>query len=250
MLKRLAAACFFLAATGASAQDAQILPAAPTALDTITVRFTAQNIACPYVTRIFMSQLVTNQVIVEVERGSCFGPSVGFFEGRATIGRLPTGNWQVGVRVDSSNFSPPPGFFAQASFTVGPYPDISPISEDLTGYWLTDNPGEGVTIVQSGERAFILFVTYDGAGAQRWLVVSDAKRDLSQIPVDGPARYRGTAYETRGFPAGSGTSTSGTVTAAGIVDIPLPTPGYDRTTMIVRPTSGPSRTIELQRFRF
>ena len=236
-----------LAASPLAHAQIEIFPPAPVAGESITIRVTS-TVVCPALARDGLRLGSNNVLEVTVRPSLCNPVQVARRDGLITIGQLPAGSYTLNVRAEGSSPIGPP--LVGTAFTVGPYPDIAPVSVDLTGQWLTDNAGEGVTIVQSGEKMFILLVTYDAAGRQKWYVVPDAKRNLDGPAGDLPVAFKGTIFETSGFEA---SGAGGTVTFVGFAELYIPPPEPDRATLglLFRAPGLPLfRSVPLRRFRF
>jgi len=194
-----AASVLMTAATGALAQ-LSVNPPAPSALDTVRLRYT--HVGCTNPDTVQVSQ-EGNRITVQVDRGGftpdC-GTVAGFFED-FTLGRLPAGEYDASLVVN------PPAGTLGPSQVLGPVhvtvsrtaPAAAPRPHDNYSdmWWNPREPGWALTVNQYEEKLFMVWVTYDEAGKATWFVVPGGawSRDAS-----GRLHFAGTAYRTGGTP--------------------------------------------------
>lgn len=199
---RTACALFALGLAGAAAADElTIVPASPTPVDTVRLRYT--HVGCTNPDAVQVTQ-ESNRITVTTDRGFPAGPAVdcgtvnGFFE-EYTLGRLPTGDYDVQLVVN-----PPPG-------TLGPTQLVGPIRfsvarlpptgaaaprDDFTDLWWDPaRSGEGLLVKQSSGLLFAVWVVYGTDKRATWYSVQPGawSRDASHV-----LSYSGIVYRTTG----------------------------------------------------
>ena len=188
-----------LAALGTSAHGAFTIsfePANPTPADRIVVTIRDSSPTCPTIRARATRMIPPNEIRLEYMRvGDCgFAP---FSEAKVSLGPLPAGSYTVGLSIDSSDFSPPPGPEVTkqllVSFAGGPNGTLP--YENYAGHYLTGPAsGEGVFIEQYGEKSFVTFATYDSQGRPTWFVMPDARWTFNT--VRGRYEFAGAVYQT------------------------------------------------------
>lgn len=174
-MTRLFAALIALAAPGALAGiTASVVPAHPTPADTTEVVVTDSAASCPYVVPGSIRH-AQGTLFARVARiGDCgFAP---FASSSAVLGRLPAGEYRIvlygeageNVPIDTRTFS------VEYPAGLGSPSQASP-SVNHGGHYLTQFPGEGVFIEQSGAKTFVSVLTYAEGGSPTWYVMPAAQ---------------------------------------------------------------------------
>ena len=235
-----------LAAVGMTAKAALTLsfePANPTPADRIVVTVRDSSPTCPTLRPRGTRFISPNEIRFEYSHvGDCgFAP---FSEAKASIGPLPAGLYTVGVAVDSSTITPPPGpeVTKQLAVSFAGGPNGTEPYENYAGHYLTGpSTGEGVFIEQFGVKSFLTFATYDSAGRPTWLVMPDARWGYNT--ARGRYEFAGSIYRamrSEGSPPAISVNPVGTGAW-------YPT-GFD--TVALETTLDVTATRTLRRFRF
>jgi len=212
-------ACLLIATSSLTAQaQLAIVPANPTPLDTVRLRY--MHVGCTNPDSVRLSQ-AANLISVQVDRTffpDC-GTVAGYFED-FTLGRLPTGEYDVQLAVNP----PPPTLgptllVGPVHLTVGALPPTGSAHphenfEDM--WWNPHESGWALNVFQSGEKLLLVWVTYDTDGRPTWFFVPSGawSRDSASV-----LHFSGAVYRTQG-PPWSGTFDPAvvTVTAVGTAD--------------------------------
>lgn len=181
----------------ASAQELTVVPAKPTPLDTVRLRWA--HVGCTNADSVQVTQ-EGNRITVSTDRlfqVDC-GTVNGFFE-EFTLGRLPSGEYDAQVAVN-----PPPGTLGPTQLigpvhvSVGRLPATGAVAprDDYTDLWW--NParsGEALLVKQSSGLLFAVWVVYDAAGRATWYSLQPGSwmRDASNTLA-----YSGILYRTTG----------------------------------------------------
>jgi hypothetical protein len=221
-------------------------PANPTPVDTIVLTIRDSTPTCPYITTEMTRFAPPNEIwVVYGHLSDCgFGR---YSEAKTTIGRFPAGNYKVVAVTYAPDITPAPGFETSKDLVVafpgGPSLAISTAPlEDSSGYYLTGHFGEGVSIEQLGEKAFVTLETYDGEGRPTWLVMPDTRwRYNSARPR---AEFVGPVYRTR-----RGEESPPSVTVSPVGTAVWYVAGFD-VVMLEITVDGTTNTRTLRRFRF
>jgi hypothetical protein len=195
---RLACLVFTIGvATAAVADDVAILPANPTPVDTVRLRWT--HVGCTNPDSVQVTQ-ESNRITVSTDRVflvDC-GTVNGYFE-EFTLGRLPSGEYDAQLAVN-----PPPGTLGPTQliqlshFSVGRLPATNATAprDDYTDLWW--NParsGEGLLVKQSSGNLFAVWVVYDTGNRATWYSLQPGA--WSRTP-GGTLVYSGVVYRTTG----------------------------------------------------
>jgi hypothetical protein len=237
------------AALGAWAQSGLSLdPAAPSPLDTVRLRYT--HTGCTNPESVKVSQ-AANLITVQVDRG--FGnPDCGSILGYSeefTLGRLPSGEYDAQLVVN-----PPPGtlgptlLVGPVHFIVSALPSTGsarPHDNFADLWWNPAESGWGLNVLQSAEKLFLVWMTYDSDRRGTWFVVpSGAWTRDSQ----GALRFSGTVYRTQGPPWSLAFDPSSVaLTAVGTADFAPRGTNRARFTYTIDGVSGAK---DVERFRF
>ncbi len=197
-------ACVILAiglATAAIADELAIVPANPTPVDTVRLRWT--HVGCTNPDAVQVTQ-ESNRITVTTDRGLPAGPAVdcgtvnGFFE-EFVLGRLPSGEYDAQLVVN-----PPPGTLGP-TFLIGPIhfsvarlPPTGAAAprDDYTDlWWNPSRSGEGLLVKQSSGKLFAVWVVYDTDKRATWYTMQGGawSRDASNVLT-----YTGIVYRTIG----------------------------------------------------
>ena len=221
-------------------------PPNPTPADTIILTIRDSTPTCPYIVTEMTHFAPPNEIkLIYGHIGDCgFGP---YSEAKATIGRLPAGTYKVTAVTYPPDITPAPGFETSQPLVVGfPGGPSLAISTgplvDSSGQYLTGVFGEGVTIEQLGQKAFVTLETYDGDGRPAWLVMPDTRWRYN--PTRARAEFMGPVYRTR---RGQESPPSVTVSATGTALWYVV--GFE-TVMLEMTIDGSTTTRALRRFRF
>ena len=235
-----------LAMLGTSAHAAFTIsfdPPNPTPADTIVVTIRDSSPTCPTILARYTRFVPPNGIRLEYSRiGDCgFAP---FSEAKATLGPLPTGTYVVGLAIDSSSITPPPGPEGTKQLVVslpgGENGTLPP--ENYAGHYLTPGfSGRGVFIEQYGEKSFLTYVTYDSEGRPTWFVMPDARWTYNA--ARGRYEFAGAVYRTM---RGEESPPSVRVTQVG-TGVWYPT-GFDTATLETTVEGYPM--VRLLRYRF
>lgn len=242
-------ACAVLAlgfAAVAAADDLAIVPARPTPVDTIRLRWT--HVGCTSPDSVQVKQ-ESNRITVSTDRVfvvDC-GTVNGYFE-EFTIGRLPSGEYDVQLAVN-----PPPG-------TLGPTQLLGPLHlsvarlppanaaaphDDYTDLWWSPaRSGEALLVKQSSGAIFAVWVVYDIAGRATWYSLQPGAwtRDASNV-----TSYSGPVFRTTGPWWGAFDPAQVSITAVGQAAFtPLPA-GRARFDITI---DGVAASLTLERMRF
>jgi len=246
MLRFLWAFALF-ASSPALADTLTLDPAAPSPLDAVRVRFPFAGCTNHDSLRVSQSG---NRITVEVDR--LFFPDCGLVVDHTeeyTLGRLPSGEYDVQVVVD-----PLPGTLGPSivigptHFTVAPYAatgTLHPHENYTDMWWDGGSSGTALNVYQSGDSLIAVWATYDASGKPTWFALLTGSW---QLDADNVLHYVGTVYRTTGPYFGSPASgTPAVVTPAGAGDFyPLGFPNAAWTWNI----DGMGSTQLLQRMRF
>jgi len=199
---RIACLAFMIGvATATLAEDVVVVPANPTPVDTVRLRWT--HVGCTNPDSLQVSQ-DANRITVIVDRGFPAGPAVdcgtvnGYFE-EFPIGRLPSGEYDVQLAVN-----PPPGTLGPTQLIQGPHFSVGRLPatnapaprDDYTDLWW--NParsGEGLLVKQSSGKLFAVWGVYDTANRATWYSLQPG--GWSRTP-GGTLVYSGIVYRTTG----------------------------------------------------
>jgi hypothetical protein len=239
-----------LATFAVAADDLAIVPASPTPVDTVRLRWT--HVGCTNPDAVQVTQ-ESNRITVTTDRSLGAGPAVdcgtvnGFFE-EFPLGRLPTGEYDAQIVVN-----PPPG-------TLGPTQLIGPVHfavarlpvtgaaaprDDYTDlWWNPSRSGEGLLVKQSSSNLFIVWVVYDTSGRAAWYSLqpgSWSRNGPNSLAFSGPV-YRTTGPWWGNFDAGQVSITS--VGQGTFTPLPAGRARFDAT------IDGVSATTVLERMRF
>ena len=238
-----------LIATSSFAALAQlsIVPANPSPLDTVRLRYT--HVGCTNPDSVRLSQ-TANVISVQVDR--TFFPDCGTVAGsfeEFTLGRLPSGEYDVQLIVNP----PPPTLgpsllVGPVHLTVGALPPTgSPHPhenfEDM--WWNPRESGWALNVFQSGEKLLLVWATYDTDGRPTWLVVPSGawSRDSANA-----LHFSGAVYRTQGPPwSGAFDPAAVTVTAVGTADF---MPRGSSNAQFSYAIGNVSASKEIERFRF
>ncbi len=198
--KGIVLSCLWLigsAFSGLAAAQLSLIPANPTPLDIVRLRWAHVGCTNPDSTRTMMQ---ANQVFVSTDRifqVDC-GTIKGYFD-EYTVGRLPAGEYDIQLSVNP----PPP--------TLGPTQLIGPIHLTVAGlpptgvflphenysdvWWTPAESGWALTVQQSGDKLFAVWNVYDVSGRSTWYSLQSGswRRDAANN-----LRYIGVVYLTTG----------------------------------------------------
>ncbi len=237
------------ASSGALADSIAVVPANPTPVDVVRLRYQHTGCINPDSLRITQE---SNRIVVSADRGSFIadecGSIAGFFED-LTIGRFPSGEYDAQLVVN-----PPPGTLGPSflvgpiHFTVASMPPTGSLlpHEDYSDLWW--NPAESgwaLLVKQSGAQLFAVWVTYDAAGRPTWYSLQPGawRRDSTNT-----LRYSGTVYRTTGpYWGGAFDPKAVTITAAGTADF---APSFAGRVLFTYTIDGVSGSKTLQRMQF
>jgi len=246
--QRIALCCLWLPVAlfaGAARAQLSLVPERPSPLDTVRLRWAHVGCTNPDSVRVTMT---ANQVAVTAER--VFAVDCGTIQGNYdeyTVGRLPTGDYDVGLVVN-----PPTGTLGPSEqvgtlhLTVGalPKPDSPTPSDNYSdGWWNPAESGWALIVQQSGNALVATWNVYDAAGHPVWYSLQPGAwiRDAS-----GSLRYVGTIYAATG-PYWGGPFTAGAVsaTAVGIGAFIPQAPGRARFEYTIGAVSGAKQLVRL-----
>jgi hypothetical protein len=225
---------------------ASVIPARPTPADTTELVVTDSVASCPYVVPGSIRQ-AQGTIYARVQRiGDCgFAP---FLASTAVLGRLPAGDYRLviygeggeGVPIDTRTFT------VDYPMGMGTAMQASP-SVNHGGHYLTQFPGEGVFIDQSGGRTFVSILTYGEAGAPTWYVMPSAQWGFNA--AKGRYQFAGPVYAARRL--GSGLAATLEVDPVGEA-VWYPTGGGfgTQTAVLEMSVNGTALNRSLRRFQF
>ncbi len=196
-MKSALLALLIVAATAAAADDLAIVPANPTPVDTVRLRWT--HVGCTNPNAIQVTQ-DSNRITVSTDRtfvADC-GTVNGFFEEFA-LGRLPSGEYDVQLAVN-----PPPGTLGPTlligilHFSVARLPPTGTAAprDDYTDlWWSPSRSGEGLLVKQSSGKLFAVWVVYDTDHRATWYSLQPGawSRDAANVLT-----FTGIVYRTTG----------------------------------------------------
>jgi hypothetical protein len=183
----LAAALATLGMTAHAALTLSFEPAHPTPADTIVVTLHDSSPSC--LSLVTQSTHLTNEIHLYYSNVEDCG-SRASFERKATLGRLPAGNYTVTLGRDFGGVPPPPEYVTQLEVRLGSTEDAPP--ENYAGHYVTNEAGEGVFIEQFGGKSFLTFATYASDGRATWFVMPDARFGYKAPP--GRSEFTGQVY--------------------------------------------------------
>ena len=187
--------CWLFAAT-LSAQQLAIVPATPTPLDLVRLRYTHVGCTNPDSLQLMQS---ANRITVQAERlifPNC-GTILGYEE--FTLGRLPTGNYDAELVVN-----PPAGtlgpsvLIGAVHFSVAPLPptpSLHPHENYSDIWWNPQESGWALNVFQAGDTLIANWAVYDASGQPTWYALLSG---AWQRDADNVLRYSGTIYRTAG----------------------------------------------------
>ena len=192
---KLLAAIAACAAAVAAADDLTVVPANPTSIDTVRLRWSHVGCTNPGAVQVTQD---SNRITVSTDRifqVDC-GTVNGFFE-EFTLGRLPSGEYDAQLVVN-----PPAGTLGPSQLvgpvhvSVGRLPATAVVAphEDYTDlWWNPSRSGEGLLVKQSSGLLFAVWVVYDSAGRATWYSMQPGSwsRDANVLAFRGPV-YRTT----------------------------------------------------------
>ena len=233
-------------AAGASADELAVVPANPTPVDTVRVRWT--HVGCTSPDAVQVSQ-ENNRITVSTQRVfqvDC-GTIIGFFE-EFTLGRLPSGEYDAQIAVN-----PPPGTLGPTQlvgpvhFSVGrlPITGANAPRDDYTDlWWNPSRSGEGLLVKQSSGLLFAVWAVYDSTGRATWYSLQPGSwaRD-----ADNALAYSGPVYRTSGPWWGMFNSTQISIGAVGRGSFTPLAAGRARFDITI---DGATATTTLERMRF
>jgi hypothetical protein len=196
-LVKIATAALLVCCAGAAAQELTVIPADPTPVDIVRLRWT--HVGCTNPDAVQVTQ-ESNRITVSTQRVfqiDC-GTVAGFFE-EFTLGRLPSGEYDGQIAVN-----PPPG-------TLGPTQLVGPVHvsvarlpatgavaprDDYTDlWWNPSRSGEALLVKQSSGVLFAVWVVYDPAGRATWYSLQPGAWSRG---ASNTLSYSGTIYRTTG----------------------------------------------------
>ena len=194
---KIAIAALLMACASTWAQELTVIPAAPTPIDTVRLRWS--HVGCTDAGALQVAQ-ESNRITVTTDRTFVIdcGTVNGFFE-EFTLGRLPSGEYDAQLVVN-----PPPG-------TLGPTQLVGPVHfsvarlpptgaaaprDDYTDlWWNPSRSGEALLVKQSSGKLFAVWVVYDADHRATWYSLQPGawSRDASNVLM-----YTGIVYRTTG----------------------------------------------------
>jgi hypothetical protein len=244
---RILLASLACVATVAAADDLVITPSNPTPLDTLRLRWT--HVGCTNGDSIQVTQ-ESNRITISTDR--VFVVDCGTVNGNFedfTIGRLPTGEYDVQLAVN-----PPPGSLGPTQlvgplhFSVARLPatDAAAPHDDYSDlWWLPQRSGEALLLKQSSGSLFAVWAAYDSSGRATWYSLQPGAWSRNGSNV---TSYSGPVYRTTGpWWGGSYDPNQVTITAVGhatFTPLPAQRAQFDVT------IDGTTVTLGLQRMKF
>jgi hypothetical protein len=205
-----------LLCSGAAALS--LVPAFPTPLDTVRLRYT--HVGCTNADSTRVTQYA-GTITVGVDR--VFFPDCGTVNGYFedfTLGRLPSGEYDVQLVVN-----PPPPTLGPSQLlgpihlTVAPLPPTnaaSPHDNYTDMWWDSGEPGWALNVYQAGERLIAVWAVYDADARPTWYALLSGSWQRDE---DGTLHYAGTVYRTTGpYWAGAYDPAAASITAVGSAD--------------------------------
>lgn len=245
-LQALGALVVAAASTVAAAQ-LQVNPQDPSPLDVVRLRYT--HTGCTNADSLRLSQQA-NRITVQVDRvflPDC-GTIFGYFE-EFSLGRLPAGEYDVELLVNP----PPPTLgptqlLGPIHFTVVPLPptgSLHPHENYADMWWNPRESGWALTIVQSGEKLFLVWMVHESDGRATWFAVPSGAWSRNS---DNVLHFSGAIYRVQGPPwQGAFDPASVSATAVGIADFLPRDSGHAQFTYTVDAVTG---SKQVERFRF
>ena len=238
------------AASGALADSISIVPANPTPVDLVRLRYEHVGCVTTNADSLRVSQQ-SNRITagVDLQFPPCASVLIVSLVEEFTLGRLPSGDYDAELVVN-----PPPStlgpslLLGPVHFTVLSMPATGSLlpHEDYSDLWWS--PGESgwaLLVKQSGDKLFAVWVVYDASGRPTWysLQPGNWRRDS-----EGRLRYTGTVYRTTGPYWGTAFNSSAvTVAAVGTADF---VPSGSSRAQFIYTIEGVSGSKSVERMRF
>ncbi len=183
--------------SGLAAAQLSLVPAAPTPLETVRLRWA--HVGCTNQESV-RTTMQANQVTVSADRATRIdcGTVQGYFD-EYTLGRLPAGEYDVQLIVN-----PPPPTLGPSQLigpihlTVGPSPptdSLLPHDNYSDFWWDPAESGWALSVQQSGSRLVAIWNVYDAAGRPIWYTLQPGSWTKDSANT---LRYVGTIYQTTG----------------------------------------------------
>ena len=168
-----------------SAQQLAIVPATPTPLDLVRLRYTHVGCTNPDSLQLMQS---ANRITVQAERillPDC-GTIAGYYE-EFTLGRLPTGNYDAELVVN-----PPAGTLGPsvlvgvAHFSVARLPptaSLHPHENYSDSWWNPQESGWALNVFHAGDTLIANWAVYDASGQPTWYALLSGawRRDANNM---------------------------------------------------------------------
>lgn len=161
-------------------------PADPSPADSIVATIHDTDSGCPLVAPQSVITIANEIRLFLSSQVDCgFGP---YAEWRLTLGALPPGNYIVSLLRDGTM---PVQLIDSKRLQVNLGTTAAKPFQSYAGQWLTQFDGEGLFLEQSGDKAFLAFLTYAEDGRPTWYVVPDARWEYGATER---YRFRGALY--------------------------------------------------------
>lgn len=175
---------------------ATVVPAAPLAFDTVSVRIPVDS--CAFMPERVVVSKVGNAIQVLLDENSACSPPGPTIAQDIRIGAYPPGTYDVeAVVINNTLNGPVQTVFQRLQFTVGArvpvrFPRYNPLA-DYTGMWWTSTEsGWGLSIHQSGvDTLFGTLFVYDAQNRAQWFTMQPGSWTTT-------TRWEGPLYRTTG----------------------------------------------------